>query len=138
MIVVLIRHAEPGTGSDPGLSASGQKRAAVLATTLADAELTTIFTSDLRRTKETAAPIATKTQIQPREIAGDPHAARQQVMAAHGSVLVIGHTNTVPELIAALGGPANLSIKSNEFDRLFVLNVPSTGAASLLSMRYGT
>ena len=137
MIVILTRHAEPGPGSNPGLSAAGRTRAELLANALGDAALTAIFTSDLRRTKETAEPIAARAQIQPREISSDPQAARLDVLAAGERVLVVGHTNTVPQLIEALGGPATVEIDADEFDRLFVVNVQTDGTAAVLFMRYG-
>jgi phosphohistidine phosphatase SixA len=138
MIVVLVRHAEPGAGGDnPGLSAAGIHRAAALATMLARSGITAVFTSDLRRTKETAAPLAGLLTITPVEIAGDPMAAASRVSAAGKHVLVVGHTNTVPAIIKALGGPMDVVINANEFDHLFVLNVPANGAESLLDMRYG-
>ena len=46
--------------------------------------------------------------------------------------LVVGHTNTVPEIIAGLGGPADVTIDHDEFDRLFVLS-----GTRLTRLRYG-
>ena len=141
MIVVLVRHAEPAAGgTDPGLSTAGRRRAAILAKMLAGAGITAIFTSELRRTKETAAPLAHLLSIVPVEIAGDPTAAATQIKAAGKRVLVVGHTNTVPQIIGALGGPANVVINATEFDRLFALPVldgPAHGADSLLTLHYG-
>ena len=137
MFVILIRHAEPvATGTDPGLSTPGKKRALALAKLLTDAGITSIFTSDLRRTKDTAAPLGTQLAIAPVVIADAPAAAAAQINAAGDRVLVIGHTNTVPEIIEALGGPPDLEIQHTEFDRLFALQVPAAGAGSLLSLRY--
>src|SRR5262249_15424742 len=138
MFVVLVRHAEPvAGGTDPGLSPTGQHRAATLAKMLAKTGITAIFTSNLRRTKETAKPLAVLLSIAPAVIADDPVAAAAQIKAAGKRVLVVGHTNTVPAIIEALGGPANVVIQANEFDHLFVLQVPAHGAASLLTMHYG-
>jgi len=138
MFAVLVRHAEPvAGGTDPGLSTTGQHRATTLAKILANTGITAIFTSNLRRTKETAKPLAILLSIAPVVIADDPLAAAAQIKAAGKRVLVVGHTNTVPAIIEALGGPANVVIQANEFDRLFVLQVPAHGAASLLTMRYG-
>jgi len=137
MYVVLVRHAGPvTTGTDPGLSAPGEKRALALASLLVDAEIGAIFTSELRRTKETAAPLATQSSLTAAVVDNDPAAAAARVKAAGKRVLVVGHTNTVPEIIEALGGPADVEIGHEEFDRLFVLQVPAHGAASLLSLRY--
>jgi broad specificity phosphatase PhoE len=124
------------SGDDPGLSSAGKKRALALATLLSDARITSIFTSDLRRTKDTAAPLATQLAIAPVVIADAPAAAAAEIKAASDRVLVIGHTNTVPEIIKALGGPPDVEIQHAEFDRLFVMQVPAAGAGSLLSLRY--
>lgn len=138
MIVVLVRHAEPATGGEnPGLSAAGRRRAIELAKMLAGAGITAIFTSELRRTKETAAPLAALLSITPVEIAGAPAAAANQIKAAGKRVLVVGHTNTVPQIIHALGGPATVVIDAGEFDHMFVLQVPADGAESLLTLHYG-
>ena len=71
------------------------------------------------------------------EITNDPAAAAQQVKAAGKRVLVVGHTNTVPPIIKALGGPSGVVINASEFGRMFVLHVPADGAESLLTMWYG-
>ena len=137
MFVVFVRHADPAAGgSDPGLSTAGQHRAAALAKMLKDGGIKAIFTSELRRTQETAAPLASLLSITPAVIADDPAAAADQIRAAK-RVLVVGHTNTVPPMIKALGGPANVVIGATEFDRLFVMAVQANGAESLLAMRYG-
>lgn len=139
MIVVLVRHAEPAAtgGENPGLSAAGRRRAVTLAKMLAGAGITAIFTSELRRTKETARPVAALLSIAPVEIAGTSTAAANQIKAAGKRVLVVGHTNTVPPIIKALGGPATVVIAPDEFDRMFVLEVPAHGAESLLTLHYG-
>ena len=146
MFVVLTRHADPAPGGpDPGLSGAGIKRAATLARMLAGSGITAIFTSSLRRTKDTAAPLAAQLSISPSVIDDDFAAAAAQVKAAGNGVaagtcvLVVGHSNTVPEIITALGGPSNVVIGATEFDRMFVLNIlhGPAGAGSLLSMRYG-
>jgi broad specificity phosphatase PhoE len=137
-IVVLVRHAEPAAGgSDPGLAPAGVVRAATLAKMLAAAEVSAIFTSDLRRTKETAAPLASVLGNTPVVIADDPQAAAAQIKAAGPRVVVVGHSDTTPAIIKALGGPA-VSIKPTQFDRMFVLTVPPSSAGSLLSLSYGS
>jgi hypothetical protein len=51
-------------------------------------------------------------------------------------VVVVGHSDTVPEFIEALGGPADVVIDDHEFDRMFVLTLKPPAAASLLQFRY--
>jgi phosphohistidine phosphatase SixA len=137
MMVILVRHAERvSSGEDPGLSAAGKRRAGVLATMLADADVSAIFTSTFRRTKETAAPLAQKTGLAPRVIDDDVATAKTEIIGGGSRVVVIGHSDTVPEFIHALGGPSDVQIEDDEFDRMFVLSRSASGAASLLRMRY--
>jgi broad specificity phosphatase PhoE len=137
MIAIFLRHAERlQSGNDPGLSAAGKRRASVLATMFAGANVTAIFTSAARRTKETAAPLAQKTGLTPRALGDDIAAAKTEILAGGACVLVVGHTNTVPRFVQALGGPSNIEIGDEEFDRLFVLSVAPPAAPPLLQMRY--
>ena len=137
MIVILIRHAErAATGDDPLLTAAGERRAVVLAKMFGDANVSAIFTSTFRRTKNTAAPLARKTGVVPKVIADDGDQAKARIVAAGPCVVVVGHTNTVPAFIQALGGPSDVVIADSEFDRMFVMSVPAAGAPSLLQMRY--
>ncbi len=137
MVVILVRHAErQASGSDPSLTAAGKRRASLLATMFAGSGVTAIFTSAAGRTKQTAAPLAAKLGIAPREIDDSTAAARAQIIAGGACVVVVGHSNTVPEFIEALGGPADVVIDDHEFDRMFVLSVKPPAAASLLQFRY--
>jgi len=135
MFVILIRHAErEPTGTDPSLSAAGRRRAKLVADMLADAGIGAIFTSEFKRTKETAAPIAQRLNLTPVQIDDDISQAAQQVRSAGDRVLVVGHSDTVPALIAALGGP-QVTIPDAAFDRFFVLHVHAA-SAELLAMKY--
>jgi broad specificity phosphatase PhoE len=131
--IFLVRHAEradtetlkgapPPTGADPSLSAAGQTRAAALASMLKDATITTIFVTEFKRTQETAAPLAKALGIKPTTIAADDTAgliARLKKIA--GNVLVVGHSNTVPEIVKALGVTTPVSIGDQDFDNLFLV-----------------
>jgi broad specificity phosphatase PhoE len=139
-VVVLVRHAEKETtGSDPALTAAGQARAALLASTLKDAGVTAIFATATRRTRETAAPLAALRHLDVADTEKDLTRVRAQILAAGAGkrVLIVGHSNTVPGLIAALGGPSGLEIADNEFDAFFVLTIPPQGSPTLLTLRYG-
>jgi phosphohistidine phosphatase SixA len=137
MTVILIRHAErQSSGADPTLTAAGKRRASLLATMFAGSGVTTIFTSAAGRTKQTAAPLAAKLGLTPRQIDDSTAAAKGQILAGGACVVVVGHSNTVPEFIEALGGPADVVIDEHEFDRMFVLTVTPPAAASLLQFRY--
>jgi broad specificity phosphatase PhoE len=144
-MVVLVRHAEfvLGTSDDPSLNDAGRKRAQDLAVALHDAGVSAILTSEFRRTRETAQPIAAALELTPKAIgAGDGLRAHLAALARavrgeqSGSVLVIGHSETVPMLIAELGGPRLRNLCEAAFDRLFVL-VPAGGKMLLTRARYG-
>lgn len=135
MNIILIRHAEKHSSGTDALSAAGKKRANLLVRMFKDAGVTTIFTSDATRTKETAAPLALALGLTPKAISSDLATARAQMAAAGACAVVVGHSDTVPELIEALGGQAGFEIKENEFDWMFLVTVVS-GKVSTLRFRY--
>ena len=127
--VILVRHAEKATdaGGDPPLSAAGKARAEALAAALADAGVSAILVTPLRRTRDTAAPIAQELGLVPQEIAVDGGAAThanavaEAVRAQSGVVLVVGHSNTLAPIIAALGGPVLPDLCETSYAHAFVL-----------------
>ena len=125
--VFLVRHAERASSGGtpaggPELTPEGKARAASLAKMLNDAKITTIFTSELTRTKQTAQPLADALKITPTVVpAADTPALVKQIRAAKGNVLVVGHSNTVPEILKALGVSESVTIADSEFDNLFVV-----------------
>ena len=130
--VILVRHAEKAAegGSDPAISPAGQARARILAAELADDSVDAILVTRFVRTQQTAAPVAAARSLTPRVVAIDggveAHAAavRQAVMEHAGhTVLIVGHSNTVPALVAALGGPAGIAIEEAEFGNLFTVTL---------------
>jgi len=148
-VIFLVRHAEradapgapplpPGTpANDPPLSAAGNERAKKLAALLASADVRHIFTSELERARQTAAPLADKVKIKAVTVsAGKPEALIEQVGKSSGNVLIVGHTNTVPELIKRLGVKTPIAIPESEFDNLFVVVHPTSGEPTLIRLRY--
>jgi broad specificity phosphatase PhoE len=144
-VVVLARHAEKDLSSiqDPPLSAEGERRAERLAQmfgrTKGIGRIDAIYVSDARRTQQTAAPLAERLGKQAIVVpAADTKGLASRVMHEHegGSVLIIGHTNTVPELIHELGEIDVPPIGDDEYDTLYVLSIPSFGQSSLLRMEY--
>jgi phosphohistidine phosphatase SixA len=139
-LVFLTRHAERADGREdtnapghPELSKAGQARARKLARMLKDAGITDIFVTEARRTHETAAPLAKALGLTPKVV---PWAERASIAAriescAGDAVLVVGHVDTVPDAIAALGGP-DVSI-GGQFDNLFIY-APAT--KTLTRLRY--
>lgn len=138
--VIFARHAEkaPAPANDPPLSEAGQKRAALLASMLADSGVDTIYVTELLRTLQTAAPLAEKLHLKPVvNPANDSNAVVTAIRSLQsGVVLVVGHSNTLPLIIAALGGPT-ISIPDEVYDNLFVLTV-GPSQSSLLRLHYGS
>ena len=116
--------------SDPALSAAGQQRARDLAHALADAKVGMIVTTQFERTKATAKPLADSLHATPVIVATgamkehiDAVAAKIKSAPKGSTVLVVGHSNTVPLIIAALGGPKMPDLCDAEYSNLFVLEM---------------
>ncbi|HSV62599.1 MAG TPA: phosphoglycerate mutase family protein [Chthoniobacterales bacterium] len=122
--IFIVRHAEKAqnSGDDPDLSEAGRARAESLANLLKDASISAIYTSELKRTQQTAAPIAKILHLEPTVIAAKDRAALlAKLKDSSGNVLVVGHSNTIPDLIEALGVATPISIADNDYDNLFVV-----------------
>ena len=140
LIVFLVRHGEKmHTGKDPDLSDAGRKRARKLAKTLRSAEIDYIHSSDYVRTRQTAAPTAAARGLQVQLYKpGDLAALVENLREKGGRHLVVGHSNTTPEMVELLTGMPVAEIdESAEYDRLYVVMVGSDGTASSVLMRYG-
>ena len=141
--IFLVRHAEradttPGTSptmaADPDLSEAGRARAESLATALKDAKITAIYATKYKRTQQTAAPLAKALGLTVNIVTGDAADVVKQLAGATGNVLVVGHSNTVPDVIKGLGVTAPVTIGDDEFDNLFIV---TTGAPpSVLRLHY--
>ncbi len=157
--VFLVRHAEkqvaaagqPMTSpNDPPLTEEGKTRAKNLARMLSKAGINTIITSQFLRTKQTAEPLAESLglTVNAIAIAADPADRNKvspqsiknivdKIFASGGeAVLVVGHTNTVPDVIAMLGGGTVPPIPETDYDNLFVVTVYEKGKAKVARMRF--
>ena len=129
--IFVVRHAEradagsgssPMMASDPDLSDAGKARAESLAAALKDAGITAIYTTEYKRTKQTAEPLAKALGIQATAVpARDMPALIEKLKTGTGNALVIGHSNTVGEVIAALGVTEPVKLADNDYDNLFVV-----------------
>ena len=89
---------------------------------LKDAKITAIFTTEYKRTRDTAQPLATATGIAAAAVdSKDAAGLIARVKASAGNVLVVGHSNTVPDVIKALGVTEPVAIADDQFDNLFVV-----------------
>ena len=123
--IYLVRHAEKEAGPDPSLTLTGRTRADILAQELEDTDLTAVWSTDYARTRQTAAPTA-RAQGLPVRIY-DPAQLEQfagLLKAAPGTILVVGHSNTTPQLVEMLGGkPGSPIDEASEYDRLYTVTV---------------
>ena len=108
----VMRHLQKAAGTDPGLTEQGQRCAARLAEEMAGSGVRAVYASTTRRARETATPLAARLRVTMSEYdPRDTPALASRVRAERGSVLVVGHSNTVPEIVERLGGarPGDLS-----------------------------
>jgi broad specificity phosphatase PhoE len=147
-VIFLVRHAEraatpsqPATktmmSDDPPLSPAGQTRAAKLAALLASAGIKEIFTTEFRRTRETAAPLAAQLKVTPiMSAAKDPAPLIEKLRQSTDNLLIVGHSNTLPDLLKALGVRDKIAIADGEYDNLFIVVRPATGEPTLIRLHY--
>lgn len=143
--VFVVRHAEradaaPGAAlamaSDPDLSETGKARAQSLAAALEDAKIVAIYATEYKRTQQTAQPLATLLGVAVSVVpAKDVPALIQKVKGSTGNVLVVGHSNTVGLVIAALMQCATcdaqgaegknltepVKVSDSDYDNLFIV-----------------
>ena len=145
-VIVLVRHAEKAAApaDDPGLTAAGRARADALSAALREAHVGTIITTQFARTRLTAQPLAEARHLTPVVIPsrGDTAAHVRAIATAIRAesaelIVVVGHSNTITPLIAALGGPTLPDICDGEYSRLFTLVLPTKGPARLIQSSYG-
>jgi broad specificity phosphatase PhoE len=127
-MIYLVRHGEKeAVGQDPDLSAQGRQRAQNIATILGKAGIAHVFSTPTNRTRQTAQPLAQASGVQVASYdPKTPQALVAKVKTLNGAVLVVGHSNTLPELVRLFGGQPGADIADNEYDRLYQL-VPGTG-----------
>ncbi len=131
----------PPENKDPNLSLAGQARSQELARIFGGAGITSIYATQYKRTQQTVKPLADKLGLTAVQVEAQktPDLIKQIRAAKPGDVVFLaGHNNSVPEIIAALGGPKLPIIPETEYDNLFIMTVPRDGAATLLKMKFGS
>lgn len=140
VVVYLVRHAEKADDGtdDPPLTVAGQIRVRILKTLLTDVDLTQVYTTDWRRTHDTARPIADAAGLEPSVYdAGDLAGFADAIRATPGKHFVAGHSNTTPELVKALGGDPGGPIHEMEYDRLYIVTIPPGSEPLTTLLRFG-
>lgn len=140
--VLLVRHAEKAAegGQDPPLSIEGQERARTLVHVLGKAKIAAVYVTEYKRTQQTAKPLCDHLGLTFKVVrASDVEGLIEQVlMDCTGKVaFIVGHSNTVPEIIEGLSGKTIHPIPENEFDNLFVVTGSRLGKARVLNLKYG-
>jgi broad specificity phosphatase PhoE len=147
-VIFVVRHAERAAAADPDastrmmaddppLAPAGQARAARLATMLASAGITQIYTTEFQRTRQTAAPLAAKLKITPLMApAKDPAPLVAQLIKGKGNALVVAHSNTLPDLLKRLGVKEGVTIPDDEYDDLFIVIRRVGEPSTLIRLKY--
>lgn len=146
-VVILVRHAEkaPAPANDPVLDSIGTRRAETLLDVVRDAKVTAVYTTPYARTRLTAQPVTTSLGLVPNVVevrGGTPahvRAVADRVLAEQRgrTSLVVGHSNTIPLIVRALGGVAPDQLEDHEYDNLFIVTIPASGEVTTVRARYG-
>ncbi|MGA2777120.1 MAG: phosphoglycerate mutase family protein [Steroidobacteraceae bacterium] len=144
--VVVIRHAEKQLdgSADPPLSPAGEARAALLAKLFGDAHspghIDAIYVSPTLRSRRTVEPLAASLGLTPLVAAqDDARALAHRVLREHAGqrVLIVGHSDTAPAMVAALSGRSDIPpMAAEEFGTMYIITVPRLGHAMLLRLSY--
>ena len=139
-VIFLVRHAEKQDATeDPALTEAGQQRARALADLLQDSGVERIYSTDFVRTRETAAPLAGRLGL-PVTIYDweELEDLATELRTPGRRSLVVGHSDTTPELVRMLGGDPGAPIdEQSEYDRLYVVTVATDGSVTSGLRRYG-
>jgi len=145
--IIFVRHAEKVSGaeSDPALSMAGQQRVAELTRQLVDADVVAgvdaVYATAYKRTQETARPIADALDLPINTYdASDTETVLETILKEHKGkiILVVGHSNTVPQLIANLGASKKVpEIREDEYDNIYIISIPWFGKTKTIRLRFG-
>jgi broad specificity phosphatase PhoE len=139
---ILIRHGERDQPTqvdpDPHLNEAGKVRAQTLVHLVGKTGIKAIYTSHFARAKETAQPLALQLHLSPVTM-DDAAEVKTDIFSRHAgqTVLVVGHTDTIPELIKLLGGNGSFAIDDSEFDKLFIASIAGAAGTHITELRFG-
>ncbi len=145
--IIFVRHAEKASepADDPPLTPAGGRRVAELTRQLRDADviqgIDAIYATPFRRTRETAQPLSEALGIPITSYDPDDNeAVLEDILDRHKGkiILVVGHSNTLPGLIADLGASKRVPpIADDEYDNIYVVAIPWFGKTKTIRLRYG-
>ena len=145
--IIFVRHAEKAAvpADDPELSPAGERRVAELTRQLLDVDVVAgidaVYATAFRRSQETVRPIADELDLPINTYdAADTESVLKTILQNHKGqiILVVGHSNTVPELIANLGASKKVPpIAENEYDNIYIISIPWFGKTKTIRLRFG-
>jgi broad specificity phosphatase PhoE len=130
----------PPENKDPDISEEGQARAKEIARMFSGAGIAAIYATQFKRTQQTVKPLSDQLGVAVTKVEAKKTSdlvALIRSANAGQTIFVAGHNNTVPEIIAALGGPQLPIIPETEFDNLYILTIQKDGVTRLLQLKYG-
>lgn len=143
--IILVRHAEkmvvPPENKDPDISVQGEARAKEIARMFGSSGITAIYATQFKRTQQTVKPLAERLRVPVTVVEAKKTSDLVSQIRARGAgetVFIAGHNNTVPEIIAALGGPTLPIIPETDFDNLYILTIQGDGVTKLVHLKYGS
>ena len=145
--IIFVRHADKAAvpAVDPGLSDAGRRRVAELTRQLVDADVVAgidaIYATPYRRAQETVRPLADRLNLEINTYdAEDTEAILERILKRHKGkiILVVGHSDTVPVLIANLGASKKVPpIAEDEYDNIYIISIPWFGKTKTIRLRFG-
>ncbi len=145
-LFLVVRHADR-QGSDDALTDAGHQRAKLLRDFAVRQDVTAVYSTDTRRTRDTAAPtaaaIGADIKLYERQENGkfdpmpSPGWLRQLAQEHAGqTVLIVGHSNTVVPIVRGLGGRLEYTVGHNEYDSMFLVSV-AADTADVVRIKFG-
>jgi broad specificity phosphatase PhoE len=145
--IIFVRHAEKAAmpEADPGLSDAGVRRVTELTRQLVDADVVAgidaIYSTPFLRTQETARPVADALDLPIKTYdPADTEQVLETILKNHKGkiILIVGHSNTVPALIANLGASKKVPpIHEDEYDNIYIVSIPWFGKTKTIRLRFG-
>ncbi len=144
-IIVLVRHAEKSVSAskDPSLSQKGELRAKSLLSTLKNTPFSGLIATPYKRTQETLHPMSEQRRLPliivdiSSGVTAHIDATVKAIQSRTGNVLVAGHSNTIPLIISALGGPEVNPIGEDEYSNMYILSFSATNKVELTHTSFG-
>lgn len=138
---ILVRHAEKAKdgSKNPSLTEKGNQRAERLKKMLQSVEVTTIYTTDYNRTRQTVAPIAKSLNLEAQIYSPHQKEILDQLKKEHAGevILMAGHSNTVPGMVNYLIGEEKYQdLDESDYDNLFIVTLVNDGIAKVLNLKF--